>query len=113
VADGSLRVLKSVDWFGTTKMLFSPDGRYLAMDLPADESTGHRGILVLALDGSREVPAVVHPSQNAMMGWSPDGKHLLFASDRTGSMGIWALSFAEGKPGRSPSRPGATHSKSG
>jgi hypothetical protein len=63
VADGSLRVLKSVDWFGTTKMLFSPDGRYLAMDLPADESTGHRGILVQDLDGSREIPAVVHPSQ--------------------------------------------------
>ena len=28
---------------------------------------------------------VVEPSQNAMVGWSPDGKYLLFTSDRTGS----------------------------
>jgi Tol biopolymer transport system component len=32
------------------------------------------------------------------MGWSPDGKWLLFASDRTGAMGLWAIAIADGKP---------------
>jgi Tol biopolymer transport system component len=31
-----------------------------------------------------------------MVGWSPDGKYLLFTSDRTGSIGLWTLSFATG-----------------
>src|ERR1051325_10602400 len=59
VPDGALRVLKSVDWRGTTMLAFSPDGKYLAYDLPAGDDTEQRDIFVLATDASREVPAVV------------------------------------------------------
>lgn len=100
--DGALRVLKSVDWRGTTKMLFSPDGRYVAFDLPQSEQSEDRDVFVLAADGSREIPAVVHPANDVAMGWAPDGTHLLFASDRSGSMGLWALSFADGRPQGTP-----------
>ena len=31
------------------------------------------------------------------MAWSPDGTRLLFSSDRTGTVGLWAVSFADGK----------------
>jgi Tol biopolymer transport system component len=102
VPEGSLRVLKSVDWRGPTKIAFSPDGRDLAFDLPVSEASENRDVFVLAIDGSREVPAVVHPSNDVAMGWSPDGKHLLFASDRSGSTGVWALAFAGGKPQGAP-----------
>jgi Tol biopolymer transport system component len=37
-----------------------------------------------------------------MMGWSPDGKRLLFASDRRGAMDLWALPVADGKPQGAP-----------
>ncbi len=94
--DGSLRVLKSVDWRGATKVLFSPDGKHLAFDLPVSDTTEQRDIFVLAVDGTREIPAVVQPSQDVVMGWAADGR-LLFASDRTGSMGIWATGFADGR----------------
>ena len=96
--DGSLRVLKSVDWRGSTKMYFSPDSHYLVFDLPATNDSEERDVFVLAADGSREIPAVVHPADDIAMGWTPDGKHLLFASNRTGAMGVWALSFEGGKP---------------
>ena len=36
------------------------------------------------------------------MGWSPDGTRLLFSSDRTGAVGLWALTFADGKPKGAP-----------
>jgi Tol biopolymer transport system component len=52
----------------------------------------------LAIDGSREIPAVTHPADDVVVGWTPDGKHLLFASDRTGSTGIYALAFEGGNP---------------
>lgn len=93
----SLRVLKSVDWRVSTKVSFSPDGNYLAFDLPSSGNPEQRDVFVLAADGSREIPAVVHPANDVAMGWTPDGKHLLFASNRTGAMGVWALPFRDGK----------------
>lgn len=102
VQDGSLRVLKSVDWRGPTKVLFSPDGRDLAFDLPVSESSDQRDVLILAADGTREIAAVVHAGNNVVMGWLPDGRHLLFASDRSGSMGLWALAFSERRPQGTP-----------
>ena len=98
--DGSLRVLKS-SFGGPTRMFFSPDGKHLGFDLPAGDQIG-RNIFVLTVDGTGETEAVVGPSQNIMMGWSPDGKRLLFASDRSGSMGLWAIPMAEGKPRGAP-----------
>jgi len=96
--DGSLRVLKSVDWRGPNLMAFSPDGRYLAYDLAAGETTLQRDIYVLAVDGSREVPGVVHPADDTLLGWSPDGSRLLFASDRSGGTDLWARPYSEDQP---------------
>ncbi len=98
VQDGSLRVLKTVNWAFNSRIFFSPDGKDLAFDLPASETGDQHDVFVLAADGSREVPAVVHASNDIVMGWSPDGKHLLFASDRNGSIGLWALAFENRKP---------------
>jgi Tol biopolymer transport system component len=80
--DGSLRVLKSVDWRGPSHMLFSPDGKYVAFDsqLPAHDGGLQRDVFILAIDGSREIPAVAHPSDDAVVAWSPDGTRLLFTS---------------------------------
>ncbi len=102
VKDGSLRVLKSQPRSDTSKLFFSPDSKYLAYDLPTGDSGTRRDVFVLALDGSREIPAVVHPADDGLMGWSPDGRQLLFTSDRTGSRGLWALAVVDGKPQGAP-----------
>src|SRR4030095_10789036 len=56
-----------------------------------------------AIDGSRETAAVAHPSSNMIMAWSPDGRQLLFASDRGGPTGLWAVPMSDGKPTGAPS----------
>jgi Tol biopolymer transport system component len=94
--DGSLRVLKSVGWTGPERVFFSGDGKHLAYDLPASDVNDQRDIFVLAVDGSREIPAVVHAAKEELLGWSLDGTQLLFRSDRTGSNGVWAVSFVNG-----------------
>ena len=98
VTDGSVRVLKTLDWRYPQNMSFSPDGRYIAYDFPPKEDSPDRDIFVLATDGSRETALVEHPGNDYVLGWAPDGKRILFASDRTGSLGAWAIPVAEGKP---------------
>jgi Tol biopolymer transport system component len=98
--DGSFRVLKSVDG-KPLRMFFSPDGQYLAYDLPTGD-TGQHDIFILATDASAEIAAVAHPSNDVLAGWSPDGTRLLFTSDRSGSSDLWALGFADGKIQGSP-----------
>ncbi|MBI4472551.1 MAG: PD40 domain-containing protein [Acidobacteria bacterium] len=101
--DGTLRVLKSSDWRGANQLFFSPDGKYLGFDVPVGETANApRDVFILAVDGSREIPAVVSSNNDTMMGWSPDGKHLLFASDRSGTVSLWAVPIADGRPQGSP-----------
>lgn len=92
-----MRVLKSIDWRGVRRMFFSPDGKVLAYDLSVGDSSQQRDVFILAVDGSRETPAVVHPATDIVVGWSPDGSRLLFSSDRTGVIGLWGLSISDGK----------------
>jgi Tol biopolymer transport system component len=102
VHDGVLHILKSVDWRGATRIMFSPDGRYLAYDLPASDTDNRRDVFILATDGSREVKAVADPGNDVVMGWSADGSALLFSSDRTGTVGLWRLRVADGRPNGAP-----------
>lgn len=97
VSDGALKVLKSLDWPGATKIFFSPDGRYVAYDAVVAGTTNQQHLHVMSVDGTQETAVVVDSSQNIVMGWSPDGRQLLFASDRSGSLGLWAIPLTNGK----------------
>jgi Tol biopolymer transport system component len=101
-ANGDLRVLKSVDWRGATKLLFSPDGKYLAYDLPAGDNTDQRDIFLISTDASTNTTLLEHPADEMVLAWTPDGSHLLFASDRSGSNAIWAVAVDKGKTKDSP-----------
>jgi len=97
VADGSLRVLKSARWKGPIRIAFSPDGQYVAYDLIVEDRPLERHVFVTAIDGSHDATVVDDHSGNAVMGWSPDGGHLLFSSDRSGSIDLWAIPIAAGR----------------
>ncbi len=97
VVDGSARVLKTVEW-SSLKVSFSPDGRYVAYDVPQQQGSDNHDIFVLAADGSREIRLVEHPADDQLLGWTPDGNHILFASDRSGTMSAWLQRVSDGKP---------------
>ena len=101
VPAGTLRVLNSGP--GDGHIFFSPDGKFLAIARTSAEGpTPDLDVFIAAVDGSGEARAVVNPGQDTVMGWSPDGKRLLFASDRTGSTALWGIPVADGKPQGTP-----------
>ena len=96
VVDGTLRPLKSVDWRGVNKMVFSADGRFIAYDSAVTEPRPEAQILVMAVDGSREHVVIDDPSENRVMGWAADG-HLVFASNRSGALSLWVVRVEDGR----------------
>jgi Tol biopolymer transport system component len=103
VPDRTVRVLKTFDWCHPGgKMIYSPDGRYIAYDMAEKDNPDKGDILIMAADGSREIPLVRHPADDNLLGWTPDGKRILFSSDRTGIMSAWAIQVADGKPQGAP-----------
>lgn len=100
VADGSTRILRTLPWRGPglgVGVSLSPDGRYIAYDFAPNEDSDNAEIFLLAADGSKEIPLVQDPADNISPRWAPDGKHLLFLSDRTGTYGLWAIRVEDGK----------------
>ena len=103
VANGSVRVLKRLGaGDGSPNVDLSPDGRYVVYDLPQTQRFSNRDIFLLTTDGAREIPLVQHPADDLVLGWAPDGKSFLFASDRTGTPGAWIIQLADGKPSGPP-----------
>jgi len=104
VTDGSFRVLKTVGKDCLARVELSPDGRYILYDLVRQEDGGplHRDIWLTSIDGNRETPLVEHPADDSVIGWAPDGKNILFTSSRSGTLAIWLVAVADGKPRGKP-----------
>jgi Tol biopolymer transport system component len=104
VADGSPETLKEMgsSWRWPVEVSFSPDGRYVVYDLPKDRYSEERDIFVLTVHGGEEARLIQHPANDFVLGWAPDGEHVLFASDRTGTLGAWMLPVAEGRAAGEP-----------
>jgi len=102
VADGATRTMEELgsDWpHYLGGLSYTPDGRYLVYDVPTKErQLQDRDIFVRAVDGGHEAALVRHPADDFVLGWAPDGRHLLFASDRTGTLGAWLLPVEDGRP---------------
>ena len=103
-SDGSPRVLRKIDaaWYMLTRARFSPDGRYIAFSLVGEGHPAHGDVYVMAADGRNEAAVAPHPAEDQLLDWMPDGKGLLFRSDRSGTWDIWSVRLADGKPQGEP-----------
>ncbi len=101
IQDGSLRVLRTLGWLPAQARL-SPDGRFIAYDRPTGDAAPSSDIVLLASDGSQENVVVNHPAKDFAPMWSPDGRHVLFLSDRTGRTSLWSVAVQNGKAQAEP-----------
>lgn len=98
-ADGSVRVLRSISggWFKSQTASLSPDGRFVAFSYVREGSPPHSDVFLMTADGRDEVAIASHPAEDQLLGWSPNGKNLVFLSDRSGTWDIWTVHITGGK----------------
>ncbi len=101
--DGSIQILKTfklTESFQSNRLIkegyFSPDGLSIAYtkEVKSGQSI-QNDIFLFSIGEKKEIPMVKHPADEYLLGWSPDGKHLLFASNRTGTLGVWTVRVSE------------------
>jgi Tol biopolymer transport system component len=101
-SSGLYKSIKSLDWRYPRGVSLSPDGRYLAYDVPAGDAGSPRDILMLALDGSRETVTVSGPADDLRPLWTADGSRLVFMSNRSGNPALWSVAIEAGRAAGAP-----------
>ncbi len=100
VADRSIAQLKSTGWQESLPKIggFSSDGKVLVYSFLKNPT----GIFVIAVDGSQEVPLVQSAANDTNPVWTPDGRAVVFLSDRSGTKDLWLIRVVDGRPQGAP-----------
>ena len=98
VADGSRRKLTEPPpaHIGDISPAFSPDGRQLAF--VRSISGGLGDVFVAAVDGGAATQVTADNADVLGVDWEPDGRHLVFSSDRSGGINLWRVPVGGGEP---------------
>jgi Tol biopolymer transport system component len=104
VADGSVQVLPTGDHFSNG--CFSPDGKYIVayrLSVVGDRTVRvPAGLTLIPVDGSAAVPLFVSSAANWAPFWAPDGRTIVFLSDRSGTIDLWSIRMSGGRPQGEP-----------
>ncbi len=93
---------------------FSPDGRFVAYERPpVSDPQGADDIYVAATADGSGVRLIDHPATDRMMDWSPDGRFVVFLSDRSGRQEAWAVGVDGNRPTGVPFRLNASLASGG
>lgn len=95
-------VLNTVDGAGTVGSFFSPDGRFVAYAMRADQASKERDIYIISTDGSSERTLLQTPDHEVLLGWLPDGSGILFHRSADDSRAIWKLPLKDGRVAGDP-----------
>jgi Tol biopolymer transport system component len=114
-ADGAQKPLKQMRFSvspGSHVASLSADGRFVAYEQYVTEPTGFvnqrqgekldRQIHAIAIDGSSDVPITRGAGVKRGPVWTPNGSHVLYVSNVTGTLDLWATPMRDGKPSGEP-----------
>lgn len=97
-SNGSVKVLKSLEWVYPNKMDLSPDGRWVAYDDLRKEGEPARAVNLLAVDGSTRRAATRSFAHETFPLFAPDGKALTYLSSQNGRTDLWLAPMDDNAP---------------
>src|SRR5262249_55515108 len=74
-------------------------GSFIVYDVRA---TRPRGIFSGPLDGNEAAQIVAGTDDGTLIGWGPDGRHLIFSSRRSGKVRMWSVAISNWKAAADP-----------
>jgi hypothetical protein len=98
VEDGSITTLRKIEFSSPPRVCLSPDGKYIAYN---QRSQGD-DVFLLPAAGGTGVPLVSGPYEDRLLAWTPDGRHILFSSNRSGTFDAELLRVENGKAAGAP-----------
>lgn len=96
-SDGSVRPIKELGYQWPDHLRLSPDGRNMTYSLLQEEVSPERDIFLYSIKEKKVIPLVVQPGDDLLLGWTTDGKSILYTSSRAGITDAWLLSVEGGK----------------
>lgn len=99
IDDRAVKIFKTIESIdgNLINAQFSRDGHYIVFSRPQNKNSRKRDIFLYSIDENKELPLIVHSADDHVFGWSPDGKKILFMSDRTGTLDTWMAHISEDK----------------
>jgi Tol biopolymer transport system component len=94
---GVISPVWKVGSIGASRVCLSPDGGYIAFDGPPDSDSLNTDVFVIPASGGRAVPVVTGPYDDRLLDWTPDGRRILVASNRSGTYDAWLTEVDGGK----------------
>jgi Tol biopolymer transport system component len=102
VESGEFRAIKTFEpRHGPGRCELSPDGKFIAYNSTVGQRE-NRDLFVLEVSTGKESCHLEHPATEFLLGWTPDGRYLLFQSNRTGNKDVWAQRIDNGRPASEP-----------
>ena len=93
---GATQLPRLNEHYGDSWPTFSPDGKYVAVFL--GEQGRHGDYWIVPSDGKKPRRVTSDLQDGGAPAWTPDGKALVVASARSGSMNLWRVPLEGGPP---------------
>jgi len=104
VASGGVETVREIDTGTPLGLSLSGDGRFIAYDLPMAADRAARTLHIVDRGGREDRQIATAASANDRFPlWTPDGRHLFFISDRSGSADGWVVPVEDGVTTGEPS----------
>lgn len=101
-SDGGLvSTIKTLEWYAPEKIVFSPDGEFIAYDYRQSKDALNLDIFIMPVEGGAESRVVNSGANDRLLAWAKNG-NIFFASNRTSRNGIWALLVDNGSVSGAP-----------
>ena len=95
--DHSVRSLKKLKPGYHPFVSLSPDGKFVAYSFPPDMNSPATDIYLFSTVDGTERTLIDHPATDFSPLWMPDGKNIIFFSDRTGTVSAWSHQISDGE----------------